>query len=56
METPAAPAPVVQGKPDVQTALKAVLKSALFNDQLARGLHECAKVLDKSVLFSCASF
>lgn len=42
---PATPAaPVVM---DVQAALKAALRSAMYADGLARGLHECAKVLDK---------
>eukprot|EP00080_Pristionchus_pacificus_P017906 PDM77926.1 pst-2 [Pristionchus pacificus] len=39
--TPAAPAVM-----DVQTALKAALRSAHFADGLAKGLHEAAKALD----------
>lgn len=39
-------APIVM---DVQTALKAVLRSAGFADGLAKGLHEAAKALDKLV-------
>merc|ERR1711879_312081 len=43
--TPAAE-PAVPEKMDVLTALKEVLKTALVNDALARGLHECAKLLE----------
>ncbi|GMS90849.1 hypothetical protein PENTCL1PPCAC_13024, partial [Pristionchus entomophagus] len=41
--TAPAPAAVM----DVQSALKAALRSAHFADGLAKGLHEAAKALDK---------
>merc|ERR1712093_552519 len=53
-ETTPAAEPAVPEKMDVLTALKEVLKTALVNDALARGLHECAKVLDRRQAHFCA--
>ena len=46
-ETPVVEDPGPPAKMDVMTALQEVIKTALMNDGLARGLHECAKALDK---------
>ena len=45
-DAPEAPVEAAPAVMDVETALKIVLKNALVHDQLARGLHECAKQLD----------
>merc|ERR1711959_802706 len=47
-------AEVVEEVPlDTVSALKQVLKKALCHDGLARGLRECAKMLDKSLVQLC---
>jgi small subunit ribosomal protein S12e len=55
-ETPVevAPEPVVEAEPlDTVSALKQVLKKALCHDGLARGIRECARMLDKRRVHLC---
>ena len=49
-----AAAPVEEKPPmDLNTALKVILKEALVRDNLARGIHECAKLLHRGTAQLC---
>ena len=49
----AAPAPAAPAPLDLATAVRGVLKTALAKNGLARGLHECAKALDRGDAIFC---
>merc|ERR1712093_506974 len=54
VEVPVAAEPVIESEPlTSETALKRVLKNALCHDGLARGIRECAKMLDKQKVHLC---
>ena len=54
VEAPVAAEPVIESEPlDKVSALKRVLKNALCHDGLARGIRECARVLDKRRVHLC---
>merc|ERR1712146_112069 len=53
-EVEVAAEPVIESEPlDKVSALKKVLKNALCHDGLARGIRECARVLDKRRVHLC---
>merc|ERR1712023_88023 len=54
IEAPVEAEPVVEAEPlDTVSALKQVLKKALCHDGLARGIRECARMLDKRRVHLC---
>merc|ERR1712196_60973 len=54
IEAPVEAEPVVEAEPlDTVSALKQVLKKALCQDGLARGIRECARMLDKRRVHLC---
>merc|ERR1711971_547804 len=54
VEVPVAAEPVIESEPlTSETALKRVLKNALCHDGLARGIRECARMLDKRRVHLC---
>merc|ERR1739845_316330 len=54
VEVPVATEPVIESEPlTSETALKRVLKNALCHDGLARGIRECARMLDKRRVHLC---
>ena len=52
-DVPMAAAPDAGGAMDINIAIQEVLKAALINDGLARGLHETTKSLDKRQALLC---
>merc|ERR1712216_702693 len=54
VEVPVAAEPVIESEPlTSETALERVLKKALCHDGLARGIRECARMLDKRRVHLC---
>lgn len=52
-QPPPAAAIVQPGEPNIQDAVKEVLKKARIHDGLARGLHEATKALDRGKVVMC---
>jgi len=53
VEAAAAAAPAAPQEYDLMADLKEVLKKAVIHDGVSRGIHECAKALDRRQAYLC---